>query len=58
MWRCRYGTGSELWGIGLVGGYGAVGDRVCDWHQNILKLMCSLIFFTVVNILSMELYYV
>ena len=27
------------YGIGLVGGYVAVGDRMCDQHQNILKLM-------------------
>ena len=28
--------------IGPVGSYISVGDRVCDWNQNILKLMSSL----------------
>ena len=36
------------YGIGLVGGYGAVGGRVCDRHQRILNLMSSLIFFIIV----------
>ena len=31
-------------GIGLVGGSGSVGGRVCGRHQNILKLMSSLHF--------------
>ena len=34
----------QNYGIRPVGGYGAVGDRVCDRNQNILKLMSSLKF--------------
>ena len=40
--------GQELWDIVPVGGYETVGVRVCNRHQNILKLMSSLNFFTVV----------
>ena len=32
------------YGIGLVGGYGAMGGRVFKWHQKIFNLMSSLIF--------------
>ena len=42
LWRYR-----KYW-IGPVGGYGAVGDRVCDWNQNIFNLMSSLRFFIIV----------
>ena len=30
--------------IGAVGGYGAVGGRMCDRHQKIINLMSNLIF--------------
>ena len=36
------------YGIGSVGGYGAVGGRVCDWHQKIFNLMSSSRFFIIV----------
>ena len=36
------------YGIGTVGGYRALGGRVCDRHQNILNLMSSLTFFIIV----------
>ena len=35
-------------GIGLVGGYGAVGGRVCNWHQHIFNLMSYLMFYIIV----------
>ena len=42
------GAAAAVWdrnyGIGLVGGYGDVGGRVCVLHQNILKLMVCLDF--------------
>ena len=36
------------YGIGTVGGYGAVGGRVCDRHQKIFNLMSFLRFFIIV----------
>ena len=39
--------GRYYW-IGPFGGYGALGGRVCDWHQKSLKLMSFFEFFTVV----------
>ena len=36
-WDCNYG-------IGIIGSYGTVAGRVCDRHQNILKLTSSLNF--------------
>ena len=38
----------QKYGIGNVGSYGAVGVRVCDWHQNIFDLMSSFTFFIIV----------
>ena len=32
----------QKYGIGPVGGYGYLGDRLYDWHQNIFNLMSSL----------------
>ena len=43
-------------GIDQVGGYGAVGDRVCDRHRKIFNLMSSLTFFIIV--IYIDLYYV
>ena len=40
------------YGIGPVGGYGAVGGRVCNRHQKIFNLMSSL------NMFSMDSDYV
>ena len=34
-------------GIDQVGGYGAVGDRVCDRHRKIFNLISSLTFFII-----------
>ena len=34
----------QNYGVGSVGGYGAVGGRVCSRHQNIFKLMSCLNF--------------
>ena len=36
------------YGIGTVGGYGVVGGRVSNWHQNIFNVMISLTFFIIV----------
>ena len=36
------------YGIGPIGGYGAVGGRVCNRNQNIFNLMSSLKFFIIV----------
>ena len=44
----RYGAAATvrdcIYGIGPVGGFKVMGGRVCDQHQNILKVMRSLIF--------------
>ena len=36
------------YGIGPAGGYGAVGDRVCDQHKKIIDVMSSLTFFIII----------
>ena len=40
---CRYDAVAQdqSYGIWTVGGYGEVGVRVCNQHQNILKLMSA-----------------
>ena len=38
----------QKYGIGPVGGYGAVGGRGCDRHKNIFNLMIYLVFFIIV----------
>ena len=34
----------QKYGIGPADGYGAMGGRVCNWHQKIFNLMSSLTF--------------
>ena len=48
VWLTEALVQDHKYGIGMVGIYGAMGDRVCDWHQNIFDLMSSLIFFIIV----------
>ena len=37
----------QKYGKGPVQGYGAVGARVCKWHQNIFNLISYLTFFII-----------